>query len=71
MGSKGCLLISVTYNNKGQVEGVKYDKLVAVLINAIQDEQSQKERKDQYIRSQQWEIYELENRIGKIEGKLE
>jgi len=40
------------------------------LINEIKEQQFQIERQDQYIRSQQWKINELENRIGKIEEKL-
>ena len=31
----------VFYNQQGQIEGVKYDRLTAVLANAIQEQQTQ------------------------------
>jgi len=31
----------VTYNKQGQVEGVKYDRINVVLINAIREQQAQ------------------------------
>ena len=42
----------VTYNERGQVEGVKYDRIGVVLINAIKQQQEQ-------IRRQQSQIDEL------------
>jgi len=43
----------VTYNEKGQVEGVKYDRISVVLINAVKEQQSQIERQRSAISSQQ------------------
>lgn len=43
----------VTYNEKGEVEGVKYDRIGVVLINVVKDQQSQ-------INNQQKRIGELE-----------
>jgi hypothetical protein len=31
----------VTYNEKGEIEGVKYDRIVTVLVNAVKEQQAQ------------------------------
>src|SRR5262249_36728560 len=41
----------VTYNNKGEVEGVKYDRIGVVLVNALQEQQRQIEVEKEMIRS--------------------
>ncbi len=38
-----------TYNQKGEVEGVKYDRLSVVFVNAIKEQQAQIERQQQHI----------------------
>jgi hypothetical protein len=40
-------------NDKGEIEGVKYNQLSAVFVNAIRDQQAQIERQQQEIRQQQ------------------
>ena len=50
----------VTYNSAGQVEGVKYDRIGVVLINAIKEQQEQ-------IRAQQLTINSLEQRLSALE----
>jgi hypothetical protein len=39
----------VTHNAKGEIEGVKYDRLAAVLINAVKEQQAQIERQQRLI----------------------
>jgi len=39
----------VTYNDKGEVEGVKYDRLSAVFVNAFKEQQAQIERQQREI----------------------
>jgi hypothetical protein len=39
----------VTYNTKGEVEGVKYDRVGVVLVNAVKEQQAQIERQQQEI----------------------
>jgi hypothetical protein len=39
----------VTYNKSGQVEGVKYDRIGVVLLNAVKEQQAQIERQQQVI----------------------
>jgi hypothetical protein len=46
----------VTHNEKGEVEGVKYDRITAVLVNAVKEQQQQ-------IAQQQVEIKELKQLI--------
>ncbi len=43
----------VTHNEKGEVEGVKYDRLGVVLINAVKEQQAQIEDQRTLIQSQQ------------------
>ncbi|PYS53035.1 MAG: hypothetical protein DMF68_00495 [Acidobacteria bacterium] len=47
-----------TYTNKGEVDGVRYDRLAVVLINAIQQQQAQ-------IRQQQQQIQQLKQMVCK------
>jgi len=49
----------VTHNDKGEVEGVKYDRLSVVLINAVKEQQSQIEAQQKLIERQQQEINAL------------
>ena len=54
----------VTYNRSGQVEGVKYDRLGVVLINAVKEQQKQ-------IESQQNQIDEQKQLIREMGAQLE
>jgi trimeric autotransporter adhesin len=42
-----------TYNEKGEVEGVKYDRLAVVLLNAIKEQQSQIDEQSKQLAAQQ------------------
>lgn len=41
----------VTHNDKGQVEGVKYDRITAVLVNAVKEQQEQIKQQQSQIQS--------------------
>ncbi len=41
----------VTRNDKGEVEGVKYDRITAVLVNAVKEQQEQIKRQQDEIES--------------------
>jgi hypothetical protein len=41
----------VTRNDKGEVEGVKYDRITAVLVNAVKEQQAQINRQQKEIAS--------------------
>lgn len=49
----------VTRNGKGEIEGVKYDRVGVVLINAVQAQQRQIEAQQKQIERQQKQIDSL------------
>lgn len=46
----------VTYDEKGRVEGVKYDRISTVLVNAVKEQQAQIETQQTQIKQQQSQI---------------
>jgi len=54
----------VTYNAKGEVEGVKYDRIGVVLVNAVKEQQSQ-------IDAQQKEIAERKETEQKLQSQID
>jgi hypothetical protein len=54
-----------TYNEKGEVEGVKYDRISTVLVNAVKEQQAQIEAQQQQLKDQQTQ---LEKQQVMIEG---
>ena len=46
----------VTYNDKGEVEGTKYDRISAVLVNAVKQQQGQIEAQQTQLEQQQAQI---------------
>jgi TolA-binding protein len=46
----------VTYNQQGQVEGVKYDRINVVLVNAMKEQQQQINAQQKQIRDLQVEL---------------
>ncbi len=53
----------VTRNAKGEVEGVKYDRISAVLVNAVKEQQAQISRQQEQIKLQQNEIESLKRLV--------
>ena len=53
----------VTYNDKGEVEGVKYDRLSVVFVNAFKEQQKQIEQQQIQIEQQQIQIESLKKLI--------
>jgi hypothetical protein len=45
-----------TTNEKGETEGVKYDRVATALVNAVNEQQTQIEAQNEQIRSQQTQI---------------
>jgi hypothetical protein len=60
----------VTYNERGQVEGVKYDRITAALVNALREQQEQIARKDEQIEILNRQNRAFEARLEAIEQKL-
>jgi hypothetical protein len=53
----------VTRNDKGEIEGVKYDRLSAVLVNAVKEQQQQIAQQQEQIKLQQSEIRSLKQLV--------
>jgi hypothetical protein len=60
----------VTRNEKGEVEGVKYDRLSAVFINAFKEQQAQIERQQAEATSQQNQIDQQQAQIKAQENQI-
>jgi|CXWL01.1.fsa_nt_gi hypothetical protein len=55
----------VTHNNKGEIEGVKYDRIGVVLINAVKEQQEQIDAMQKRIESQNKQINALTKLVCK------
>ena len=53
-----------TYNEKGEVEGVKYDRVAVVLVNAVGEQQAQLERQQREINQQRVAIRRLTTAVA-------
>ena len=60
----------VTHNAKGEIEGVKYDRLSAVFINAFKEQQNQIKQQQDQIRSLLTANADLSTRLQAIERRL-
>jgi hypothetical protein len=54
-------------NDKGEIEGVKYDRLGVVFINALKEQQAQIEQQQNQLSKQQQEIDKLSARLANLE----
>ncbi|MEQ1765159.1 MAG: tail fiber domain-containing protein [Pyrinomonadaceae bacterium] len=59
----------VTYNDKGEVEGVKYDRLSVVFVNAFIEQQQKIEAQQKQLETQQAMIERLAQRLARLENK--
>ena len=57
----------VTRNEKGEVEGVKYDRLSAVFINAFKEQQNQIEQQQAQIKAQDKALGALRTQLASLE----
>jgi len=55
----------VTYNDKGQVEGVKYDRISVALVNAVKEQQGQIEAQQTQLKQQQAQIEAQQQQLKK------
>jgi hypothetical protein len=56
-----------TYNDDGEIQGVKYPQLTAVLVNAVQEQQKAMEAQQQAMKEQQAEIASLREEVKQYE----
>ncbi len=57
----------VTYNKDGEVEGVKYDRLGVVLLNAVKEQQTQMETQQTQIEAQQRQLQQQQTLIDGLQ----
>ena len=60
----------VIHNKQGQVEGVKYDRISAVLVNAVKEQQAQIDEQRKQIDDQKAQIEKLNRQHEADLGKL-
>lgn len=61
----------VTHNKQGNIEGVKYDRLSAILINAIQQQQAQIAEQQRTMAKLQQENTEMRERFAVLEKLIQ
>jgi hypothetical protein len=61
----------VTINGRGQVEGVKYDRVAVVLVNAIKEQQAQIEQQQVRIKWQQSGFEQQQEQIKRLQMQFE
>lgn len=61
----------VTYNDKGEVEGVKYDRLSVAFVNAFKEQQAQIEAQKKMIESQQKEFAEQKAANQRLQSQMD
>ena len=59
----------VNYNDKGEVEGVKYERIGVVLINAVKEQQQQIEQQQKQMDEQQRQIDTLKKLLCGLKPK--
>jgi hypothetical protein len=59
-----------TRNDKGDVEGVRYDRLGVVLLNAVQEQQAQIKVQQQQLQAKDARITNLEARLARYDARL-
>lgn len=60
----------VNLNSKGEIEGVKYDRIGVVLVNAVKEQQKQIEDQRSKIGNQQSQIAELKTALCSVKADL-
>ena len=60
----------VIHNKTGEVEGVKYDRIGVVLINAVKEQQTQIERQNAIITSLEARLARIEDRISHSPNRI-
>jgi len=61
----------VTRNEKGEVEGVKYDRITAVLVNAVKEQQQQIRAQEEELRDQQQRFVRQQSQLHRQQSEIE
>jgi hypothetical protein len=62
--------LMTTYNDKGQVEGIKYDRISTALVNAVNEQQTEIDSQKTEIRAQKKQIDEQQTLIQNQQRRL-
>jgi len=57
-------------NDKGEIEGVKYDRVTVVLLNAVKEQQAQIERQEHLITRQQQQFNQQQHQIQALKNLI-
>ena len=60
----------VTYNTQGQVEGVKYDRIAVVLLNAVKEQQTLIAKLEQQLKQQRSASLEQQHQLDRQQRQL-
>ena len=60
----------MTYDKQGQIQGVKYDRVGVVLINAVKEQQTQIEQQKGQLKTQQLLIQQQQTRLAQQQVQL-
>ena len=60
-----------TRNEKGETEGVKYDRISTALVNAVGEQQTQIEAQQEQLKNQQTQIEEQARRLKLLQEQIE
>jgi hypothetical protein len=60
----------VTRNDKGEIEGVKYDRVAVVLLNAIKEQQAQLQAQQEQLRERERQAAAQQSRLAQYESHL-
>ncbi|MEK6336260.1 MAG: tail fiber domain-containing protein [Acidobacteriota bacterium] len=60
----------VTHNRDGEIEGVKYNRIGVVLLNAVQEQQAQIKTQQQQLQAKDERIANLAERLARYESRL-
>ena len=61
----------VTYNDKGEVEGVKYDRVAVVLLNAVKEQQDLITKQNQQLKQQQSATLKQQHKLEQEQRRVE
>src|SRR5262249_20958217 len=60
----------VTYNQKGEVEGVKYDRLSAAFVNAFNEQQAQIEQQQRQLKERERQAVQQQQQLEQYRQQL-
>ena len=63
--------LMTTYNSKGEIEGVKYDRISVALVNAVNEQQTQIKQQNEEIRAQEELIQKQQRQLESQQSQID